>query len=132
MEPDAPGLFSTMNCWPSDSESFTPSRRASGSTEPPGGNGTTSFTGLVGHVCAAAGRHASAPSTAHAARAARRTTDRIMCPSRRNDESLDSEPTMHGSRKPTADEIEHGLHQLEDDVARNIGVFPPLPREFLV
>src|SRR4051812_30401112 len=37
-----------MNCWPSVSPSFAPSSRASGSTEPPGGNGTTSFTGFVG------------------------------------------------------------------------------------
>src|SRR5438132_12953765 len=52
MEPDAPGLFSTMNWCLSESDSLTPSRRASGSTEPPGGNGTTSLTGLVGHSCA--------------------------------------------------------------------------------
>src|SRR5438094_454380 len=52
MEPDAPGLFSTMNWWLSESDSLTPSRRASGSTEPPGGNGTTSLTGLAGHSCA--------------------------------------------------------------------------------
>jgi hypothetical protein len=62
IEPDAPGLFSTINCCFSDSLSFTPTSRASGSTEPPGGNGTISFTGFVGHSCAAAGAAASAAS----------------------------------------------------------------------
>jgi hypothetical protein len=68
IEPDAPGLFSTMNCCPSSSLSLVPSSRASGSTEPPGGNGTTSLTGFVGHCCAAAGRATAATRAKQAAR----------------------------------------------------------------
>src|SRR5215831_17178805 len=50
--------------------------RASGSTEPPGGNGTMKCTGLVGQACACA---ASAHSAIAAARATR-ATRRIMTP----------------------------------------------------
>src|SRR5438552_4016514 len=68
-----------MNGCPSASASLTPSMRASGSTDPPGGNGTTSFTGLVGQACATATSGASAQTTIVAAAAARRTA-RIMIP----------------------------------------------------
>src|SRR5438094_6251361 len=54
MMPEAPVRFSTMNCCLSESESFAANRRASGSTEPPGGYGETNFTGLVGHSWAEA------------------------------------------------------------------------------
>jgi len=37
MMPEAPVRFSTMNCVFSESPTFAASRRASGSTEPPGG-----------------------------------------------------------------------------------------------
>src|SRR6185369_7228442 len=50
--PEAPVRFSTMNCCFSDSESLPANRRASGSTEPPGGYGETNFTTLVGQSCA--------------------------------------------------------------------------------
>src|SRR5206468_10818530 len=68
-----------MNCCPSESASLTPSLRASGSTEPPGGNGTTNFTGLVGQACANVASGASAPSATAASAAARRTK-RTMIP----------------------------------------------------
>src|SRR5580765_4346742 len=55
MIPEAPVRFSTMKFCLSESVSFAASRRASGSTEPPGGYGETNFTGLVGHSCAQAG-----------------------------------------------------------------------------
>jgi hypothetical protein len=48
MLPAAPGLFSTITGWPSDSDIFCPSMRASTSLEPPGGSGTTMRMGLVG------------------------------------------------------------------------------------
>src|SRR5690349_13558327 len=49
MMPEAPVRFSTMNCCLSESDSFAANRRASGSTEPPGGYGETNLTTLVGH-----------------------------------------------------------------------------------
>src|SRR5688572_23416774 len=54
MMPEAPVRFSTMNCAFSDSPTLAASRRASGSTEPPGGYGETNRTGLLGQSCAAA------------------------------------------------------------------------------
>src|SRR3954470_17578431 len=48
MMPEAPVRFSTMNCCFSESVSLAANRRASGSTEPPGGYGETNFTTLVG------------------------------------------------------------------------------------
>src|SRR5437773_8609090 len=68
-----------MNDCPSEFASRAPSTRASGSTEPPGGNGTTNFTGFVGQVCATTPSGASAQTTIVAAAAARRTT-RTMIP----------------------------------------------------
>src|SRR5437660_6504372 len=68
-----------MTCCPRESASLAPSMRASGSTEPPGGNGTTNFTGLVGQVCAMTVSGASTQTTIVAAAAARRPT-RIMIP----------------------------------------------------
>src|SRR5438445_1487022 len=59
MMPEAPVRFSTMNCCLSESESFAANRRASGSTEPPGGYGETNLTGLVGQSCARAGNERS-------------------------------------------------------------------------
>src|SRR6185295_6614795 len=46
--PEAPVRFSTMNCCFSDSESLPANRRASGSTDPPGGYGETNLTTLLG------------------------------------------------------------------------------------
>src|SRR5258705_7747674 len=66
-----------MNCCPRESASLAPRMRASGSTEPPGGNGTTNFTGFVGQACATTVSGASTQTTVVAAAAARRTT-RIM------------------------------------------------------
>jgi len=74
--PDAPDRFSTTNGWPSESESFAAIRRAIGSVDPPGGYGTTNFTGLVGQACAQVVIGASAAS----AIAATRRTERIMIP----------------------------------------------------
>src|SRR5712671_6567222 len=48
MMPEAPVRFSTMNCVLSESLSLAAKRRASGSTEPPGGYGETNLTGLSG------------------------------------------------------------------------------------
>src|SRR5450830_1109668 len=80
MDPDAPGLFSTMNCCPIDSFSFTASRRASGSTVPRGGKGTTNLTGLVGQftLWAVAGSDASAAQNASPATARRPNNVLIM------------------------------------------------------
>jgi len=47
-EPPAPGLFSTITGWPRLSASLGDTRRATPSTVPPAGHGTTSFTGFVG------------------------------------------------------------------------------------
>src|SRR5437879_4908967 len=49
-----PGLFSTMTGCPQRSCSSLPIRRPEMSSGPPGGNGTTSLTGLEGKSCAAA------------------------------------------------------------------------------
>src|SRR5713101_2088139 len=59
MMPEAPVRFSTMNCCLSESESFAANRRASGSTEPPGGYGETNLTGFVGQSCAKTGNERS-------------------------------------------------------------------------
>src|SRR5258708_6521364 len=69
-----------MNCCPRESASLAPSMRASGSTEPPGGNGTTNFTGFVGQACATTVSGASAQTTIVAAAAARRTTRNMIAP----------------------------------------------------
>src|SRR5258705_7680404 len=68
-----------MNCCPRESASLAPRMRASGSTEPPGGNGTTNFTGFAGQVCATTVSGASAQTAIIAAAAARRPK-RIMIP----------------------------------------------------
>ena len=44
----APGLFSTITCWPNDSASLAPISRPSASPPPPGANGTTSLMVWVG------------------------------------------------------------------------------------
>src|SRR3954470_22613194 len=56
MMPEAPVRFSTMNCVLSESVSLAARRRASGSTDPPGGYGDTNLTGLSGQFCATTGR----------------------------------------------------------------------------
>src|SRR5262249_42284993 len=54
--PEAPpGRFSTMKCWPAVSLSFCTRMRATPSTDPPAGNGTTTVTVREGYVCAGAG-----------------------------------------------------------------------------
>src|SRR6266849_5894494 len=68
-----------MNCCPSVSANLAATKRASGSTEPPGGNGTTNITGLAGQACATTVSGASAQTTIVAAAAARRPT-RTMIP----------------------------------------------------
>ena len=50
--PAAPGLFSTTTGWPKRSARCGPMVRAIRSTLPPGGNGTTMRTGLLGKLCA--------------------------------------------------------------------------------
>jgi hypothetical protein len=50
--PVAPGLFSTTNGCPNFSCSLGAIARASVSVDPPGGNGTTIVTGLVGQASA--------------------------------------------------------------------------------
>src|SRR5712671_2808139 len=55
MMPEAPVRFSTMNCVLSESVSLAANRRASGSTEPPGGYGETNLTGLSGQFWERAG-----------------------------------------------------------------------------
>src|SRR5258706_8792568 len=72
--PPAPVLFSTMNCWPSDSISLGCSRRATRSVPPPGGKGEIRRTGFIGQSCAAA-----RPAQIAASETPRlRTTRRIM------------------------------------------------------
>src|SRR2546428_6457070 len=85
MMPEAPVRFSTMNCCLSEAESFAANRRASGSTEPPGGYGETNLTSRAGHSCARAGNERSRRRTSlkshiprsfqleHLARVARRS-----------------------------------------------------------
>src|SRR6267143_3642780 len=68
-----------MNCCPSVSANLAATKRASGSTDPPGGNGEMNFTGLVGQACATTVSGASAQTAIVAAAAARRTT-RTMIP----------------------------------------------------
>src|SRR6267378_4063152 len=68
-----------MNCCPSVSANLAATKRASGSTEPPGGNGTTNFTGRVGQACATTVSGASAQTAIIAVAAARRPK-RIMIP----------------------------------------------------
>src|SRR3989440_188865 len=68
----------TNGC-PRESASLAPNMRASGSTEPPGGDGTTKFTGVVGQVCARPVSGASAKTAIVAAAAARRPK-RLMIP----------------------------------------------------
>src|SRR5262245_55539008 len=54
--PDAPpARFSTMKDWPTVSLSFCTRMRATPSTDPPGGKGTTTLTVRAGYVCAKAG-----------------------------------------------------------------------------
>src|SRR5262249_52361665 len=50
MLPEAPGLLSMMTGAPSPSVSFWPTRRASESVVPPGGNGAIIRTGLPGYA----------------------------------------------------------------------------------
>src|SRR5258708_25749765 len=64
MLPPAPARFSTTNCWPRLSLSFTPTILAMMSTGPPGAKGTMTRTGLLGHAWAW-----QAPANAHAASA---------------------------------------------------------------
>src|ERR1041384_7688067 len=52
--PEAPVRFSTMKFCLSESVSLAAKRRASGSTEPPGGYGETNLTTLFGDSCARA------------------------------------------------------------------------------
>src|SRR5256885_2311278 len=62
-----------MNWWPSEALSFGVISRASGSTVPPGGNGTIKRTGLLGHAlaCSAANADGAIAST-HATDAMKR------------------------------------------------------------
>ena len=50
MEPEAPGLFSTMTGWPNRSESFCAIKRAAVSVGPPAGKATTMRTTLSGQA----------------------------------------------------------------------------------
>src|SRR5688572_11444649 len=52
--PLPPGLFSTSTVWPRRFEASSATLRRWRSVEPPGGQGQTSVTGLVGKDCAAA------------------------------------------------------------------------------
>src|SRR5882757_8529002 len=54
--PNAPGLFSTTNCWPRLFFMWSPKMRAVMSVPPPGEYGTMIFTGFDGYLsCANAG-----------------------------------------------------------------------------
>src|SRR5262245_1993689 len=64
MAPPAPARWSITNGWPQDSVSFSVTRRPTMSVEPPGVNGTTRRTGLVGYCCALDVAHASASTAA--------------------------------------------------------------------
>src|SRR5438552_7756639 len=61
----APGLFSITIGWPSRVESFSDTARATMSTPPPGGNGTTTRSVFAGYACAraSAGANSSAGSS---------------------------------------------------------------------
>src|SRR5215468_8022376 len=67
--PPAPGLFSTMTCCPSVVASRCATKRPITSVGPPGENGTTIFTGLLGYCWAETGGDtvtaAMAASVAH-------------------------------------------------------------------
>ena len=64
--PPAPGMLSTMTCWPSSSVIRGERMRATTSIGPPAANGTTTVGGRVGQSCAGA----AAVETANAASAA--------------------------------------------------------------
>src|SRR5437868_1924612 len=59
----APGLLSITTGWPRRGASFSPIERATMSTPPPGGKGTTKRIGFAGY-CASAAAGASARKTA--------------------------------------------------------------------
>src|SRR3982074_3803721 len=64
---DAPGRLSTITCLPSESESLSPSKRATMSLGPPVVTGTTKRMLLAGHadwLCAASGATAIANDAA--------------------------------------------------------------------
>ena len=63
-----PGRLSTTTDWPNVLLILSPIRRASGSTLPPGGNGTTSLIGLLGKVAAVCADADNGTTAAHAAR----------------------------------------------------------------
>src|SRR6185295_2583442 len=73
MLPPAPGLLSTMNCWPRTSVIFKATKRAIVSAPPPGVNGMRMRTGLFGQVdCAIAGEAMPGASVAAAESLSRR------------------------------------------------------------
>ena len=59
-----PGGCRRTTCWPHISDNFCATVRPTMSVLPPAGNGTTSRTGLVGYVCAAAAPAASVSASA--------------------------------------------------------------------
>jgi hypothetical protein len=60
----APGLFSTTKVWPDCSPIFWATVLAKASEAPPGGKGTMTLTGLLGHVCAIAPKESAREKTA--------------------------------------------------------------------
>src|SRR5437763_17161008 len=70
----APGFVSTSTGWPQRAASFSETRRASTSAEPPGANGTMKCTGLLGKAwaCAASGTRAAQNAAAMQVRIAER------------------------------------------------------------
>src|SRR3979411_447690 len=64
----APGLFSTITCWPQASVRRCASTRPSASVTPPGAAGTTMVIGRAGQFCAEAVTAAPRQSAANKAR----------------------------------------------------------------
>ena len=88
IEPEAPGRFSTMNCWPSAVVSWAARMRATWSVEPPGGKPTMNFTVFEGQAWAWANGAATARRSAAAS--AGRVRDMRMVTSRDERERQDA------------------------------------------
>src|SRR2546426_1035938 len=119
-----PGLFSTMTGCPQWSCSSFPISRPEMSSGPPGGNGTTSLTGLEGKSCAAA---LQASTSTHRTAA----VVRLMIPPRR--ETI--RPSPHwGLNVATRAEVDRAAALADPEVRerfKGIGVDPDIGRTAL-
>src|SRR3954451_24811342 len=94
MRPAEPGRFSTLTGCPRARASLSETARATMSPTPPGGNATTSCTGLVGQVCADAGGAIAIATTPDSRSAAARHGEELVMVS-----SVLMDPARPGSRR---------------------------------